>query len=99
MYILKAWNYRESTRLIENKAKGMCLRAPDGNEGSPVKTAACDVNDTQQVRINFWKQFSSFTGNPASVESQGQSLWPPEGKILPNDIRLGKMMTNDTKMG
>ena len=53
MYILKAWNYRESTRLIENKAKGMCLRAADGNEGSPVKTAACDVNDTQQVRINF----------------------------------------------
>ena len=31
----------------------MCLRAADGNEGSPVKTAACDVNDTQQVRINF----------------------------------------------
>ena len=31
----------------------MCLRAADGSEGSPVKTAACDVNDTQQVRINF----------------------------------------------
>lgn len=49
----QAWNYRESTRLIENKAKNMCLRAADGSEGSPVKTAACDVNDTQQKWNNI----------------------------------------------
>ena len=92
MNILKAWNYRESTRLIENKAKGMCLRAADGNEGSPVKTAACDVNDTQQVRINFPR--NNFLSSQATQHPES-----PRGKILPNDLRLGKMMTNDTKMG
>ena len=97
MYILKAWNYRQSTRLIENKAKGMCLRAADGNEGSPVKTAACDENDTQQVRINFPGNYflaSQATQHPRSPRGSG-----PEGKILTNDIRLGKMVTNETKMG
>ena len=77
MYILKAWIYRESSRLIENKAISMCLRAADGNEGSPVKTASCDENDTQQVRINFPENYflaSQATQLPWSLRSS--QCWP-----------------------
>lgn len=59
----QAWSYRESSRLIENKAIDMCLRAADVSDGSTVKTATCDENDSHQKWVRTRLQFTLEDGS------------------------------------
>lgn len=74
----QAWSHKESNRLIENKAINMCLRTEHGSDGSPVKTAACNENDTLQkwnrVKLLFMLDNGAMSGMCLDVDTASNKL-------------------------
>jgi len=74
----QAWSHQDSNRLIENKAINMCLRAADGNDGSSVRTAGCDENDTYQkwnrLRLLFMLDDGAEEGKCLDVDPESNKL-------------------------
>lgn len=75
----QAWRYQELTHVIENKDKSLCLRAVSGDDGSPVKTSACDETDPQQKWIR--KELLFVLGDGAQ-ESKCLDLKPENSRVV-----------------